>query len=654
MNEGTQGQDVIVGIDLGTTFSLVAICDERGPRCIPDDQGRALLPSVVRYESPEATGPLRTLVGWQARDESAEHPRTTISSVKRLMGRSLSDAAGDASVLSYEVVEGPGQTARVRLPTGGAGRLVSPQEVSAAVLAELRSRASAALGATVNKAVVTVPAYFDDAQRQATRDAGRLAGLDVVRIVNEPTAAALAYGIGLERSARRNAVPPEGVSVAVYDLGGGTFDVSILRVSPASEAGETSYYEVVSTAGDTRLGGDDFDHALARHVLDSTSGQRLDDLDAGDRRALVLACERAKRELSDRLVATVVANLPSGGVTRLDVTRETFESLIAADVERTFQACARAWNDAEAKLPPGGVESVVLVGGSSRIPLVRRRVAAFFGVEPYAALDPDQVVALGAAVQASILQHAGTGRVVTGGGVGRPLLLDVVPLSLGIETVGGAVAKLVMRNAAVPAVAREMFSTSVDGQTSIRLTVYQGEREMAEHCRKLGEFHVRGIPPMPAGIPQLEVTFLIDANGVLNVAAVERRSGVRAQLQVVPNHGLTREEINQIQLESIAHTKEDMTRHRVTDLIASTKLDLKWIGETLARWRSSLEPEYVRSLEAGLGQVGAMIDAASADWRSVDPDAMHKAKDALDRASMKLHETAIREALRTTGSPPPG
>jgi len=623
----------IIGIDLGTTNSLAAVCDERGPRVIPDAQGRALLPSVVRYE-PGPGGGVRAVVGWEAREHQAEFPLTTISSVKRLMGRSREDAKGDLAFLPYKVVEGEHRTARVELigipgAGNGASRIVSPQEVSAAILRELKHQASVALGVEITRAVVTVPAYFDDAQRQATRDAGRLAGLDVVRIVNEPTAAALAYGLGLERASERHR--GKASTVVVYDLGGGTFDVSVLRLTPAQQEGETSFFQVLSTAGDTHLGGDDFDRVLAEAVAPGRA-------DPTARARLLSEAERAKRELTDAEVTSVQTSTGPAAVTR-----DRFEELIGPLVERSITACGRALRDAARQLGlptdtpgPEWIDAVVMVGGSTRVPLVRRRVAEHFGLEPYTALDPDEVVALGAAVQASILSGAAKGS----------LLLDVIPLSLGIETTGGAVAKLIMRNTTVPARAAEMFSTSIDGQTSIKLHILQGEREMAEDCRSLGEFHLRGIPPMPAGIPQVQVTFLVDANGVLNVSAVERRSGKRAALQVVPNHGLTREEVDRIEAESYAHAREDMTHHRVVDLVANSRLDLKWIGDRAAALADKLDPAYRERLAARLTELTALVAAAEHDWRAVDPNAFHAAKEALDRESVRLHEISIAESLK--------
>lgn len=654
-------QEPIVGIDLGTTNSLVAICDVAGPRVLPVPGlpgalvAESLLPSVVRYEAPLPGDPrpFRTVVGAHAKRAAPDHPTTTIASVKRLIGRSAGEAASDASFLTYRVLPGDRGNARIEVPLPGGTLMVSPEEVSAEVLRTLKAAATAALGREVVKAVITVPAYFDDAQRQATRTAARLAGLDPVRIVPEPTAAALAYGIGLDRAAARNR--PAESTVCVFDLGGGTFDVSILRLTPADADNATNFYQVLATSGDTHLGGDDIDHLLVDLFTREINAQlgSTADLPAESRRGLLALSERVKITLSDREHTQVNIDLGSGRSYARTVTRQELATLMEPLLARMSACCATALREARRKnqlapaadpSSPQGIDAVILVGGATRIPAVRARVAAIFGLEPYTAIDPDKAVALGAAVQAAILS----------GSVKGSLLLDVIPLSLGIETVGGAVAKLIMRNSAVPVSAKEMFSTSVDNQTSIRLTVYQGEREMAADCRKLGEVHVRNIPPMPAGVPQLEVAFLVDANGVLNLSATERRSSRRASLQVIPNHGLTPDEVDRMERDSLTHAREDMTRHRIVDLVANSSLDLKWIETALTRHAASLDPAYTASLRSNISNLSALVAAAKADWTSVDPAVFQRAKETLDRESMRLHEVSITASLRgePTGSTP--
>jgi molecular chaperone DnaK len=613
--------DPIIGIDLGTTNSLVAICDERGPRILPGDHGAAILPSMVRFAADAAP-----IVGDAARRHAVEFPRDTVFSVKRLMGRGMADLADDLAHLPYAIVPGPNDTARIE----AAGAVHSPEQTSALILAALKQRAEAALGAPVHKAVITVPAYFDDAQRQATRDAGRLAALDVVRIVNEPTAAALAYGIGQGERAK-----PE--TIAVYDLGGGTFDISILQVTPGEQAGDDSFFQVISTAGDTHLGGDDVDRMIIDLALRGIRAQFGETLSfpPATQQALRLFAEATKIRLSTEASAQVQIDLGDGRIFDHVLTREAFNAMIRPWVQRTLDACSRALRDAH--LAAGQIDRVVLVGGSTRIPAVRRAVGEFFNAEPYTALDPDQVVALGAAVQGSILAGLNT----------EMLLLDVIPLSLGIETLGGAMAKLIVRNTTVPAQATEKFSTSVDGQTNVKIHVLQGERELVADCRSLGEFILRDIPPMPAGIPKIEVEFLVDANGLLNVSAVEKRSGKVASIQILPRYGLTRDEVDRMETESYTHAVDDMHRHRVIDLIVNSRLDIKWIREAMGRVGDELDGAYRAHLDAKIGELESLIERGQTDPGGVDGDAFANAKQALDELSVQLHEQAIAQSLRS-------
>ena len=518
---------LVVGIDLGTTNSLAAIRTAKGARVLRDADGEPLIPSFVCFH-PDG----RTLVGREAKALRLQFPDRTVFSVKRLIGRSFADLGSEADRLPYRVVAGERGLPRVLV----GGERWSPEAISSLVLQQVKATAQQALGHPVREAVVTVPAWFDDAQRQATKDAAALAGLDCLRILNEPTAAALAYGIDGTKDG----------TVLVYDLGGGTFDVSILRI-------EDGVFRVLSTAGDTHLGGDDFDELLAQRILKSLPVTTVPD-DPYVLQAVRAAAEGLKIRLSDAASAELELELGERGTARLTVTRAEFEAAIAPLVQRTLDCVQRAIRDAG--LRSDQIDDVVPVGGSTRVPLVRARLQAATGKVPHTDVDPDQAIALGAAIQADVLAGNDTSL----------LLLDVIPLSLGLETLGGAVQKLILRNSTIPTSVTEEFSTGVDGQTAVDLSIYQGERELAKDCRLLGRFELRGLPPLPAGLPRIAVTFLVDADGVLRVTAKEQRTNQQASIQVVPSFGLTRDEVRRMMLDSIEHAQADVAARHAIDL----------------------------------------------------------------------------------------
>jgi molecular chaperone HscA len=570
------GRRIAVGIDLGTTHSLVAAVRNGVPECLPDDQGRVILPSVVRYLDAQ-----RRQIGFDALAQQSNDPGNTIASVKRLMGRGLADVA-HAARLPYALVDAPGMV-RVRTIAGEK----TPVEVSAEILATLRFRAEDSFADDIFGAVITVPAYFDDAQRQATKDAAQLAGLNVLRLINEPTAAALAYGLD-------NAA--EGV-YAVYDLGGGTFDISILRLS-------AGVFEVLATGGDSALGGDDYDRTLADWVLQE-SAVAADS--PQDRAALMAAARACKEALSDHEIAPVELQLDAGRID-LSVNRAQFEAATAALTARTLHAVRATLRDAG--LAKADIQGVVLVGGSTRMPQVRQAVAAYFGRDPLVNVNPDEVVAIGAALQAN--QLAGNNP------LGEMLLLDVIPLSLGVETMGGLVERIVPRNQTIPTAMAQDFTTYQDGQTALALHVVQGERDLVADCRSLARFTLRGIPPMAAGAARIRVTFTVDADGLLNVAAREQGSGVEAQIDVKPSYGLSDQQIAQMLQDSFSTAQSDMRARALVEARVDADRLLLATRSALQADADLLEPGERTAIDAAMatlqgsaaGDDAAAIEAA--------------------------------------------
>ena len=613
----------VVGIDLGTTNSLVAHVVDGAPVVIRDASGDALVPSIVSVADDNTF-----FVGREAQRRLLTAPGRTVYSVKRFMGRGLSDVKDEAAHLPFSFVasldsardRGDGDALRIQLGS----HALTPPEISAFVLRELKHRAEEYFRAAgefdfeVDRAVITVPAYFNDAQRTATRDAGRLAGLEVLRIINEPTAASLAYGLGSKDRG----------TVAVYDLGGSTFDISILKI-------EDGVFQVLATNGDTHLGGDDIDALLVTRVTDALGAAGVTSVTPEAQQTIRKTVIQAKWDLSERDSAEIrvepAPGLPQGF--QQSITRAEFEAIIQPLVDRTLGPCRQAL--ADAGLTPADLDEVVLVGGSTRTPLVRQSVEALFGRKPHSDLNPDEVVALGAAVQADILVS----------GRREMLLLDVTPLSLGLETMGGVVSKIILRNSTIPASGREMFTTAVDNQTAVDMHVLQGEREMASDCRSLARFRLRGIPPMPAGLARIEVVFQIDANGILSVGAKELKTGVEQAIEVKPSYGLADEEVEQMLIDSFEHAEADFearllieARNEGESVVNATEKSLR-LPEFPQVAAEELEPGEVAKIEAALAELKAAL-------LGIDREIIQTRTLALNHATQHLAEVVMNRTVK--------
>src|SRR5258707_685017 len=597
-----------VGIDLGTTNSLVAYIDSQTstPKCIPGPNGSTLCPSVVSLD-PDGS----IIVGEPARRRLLTQPERTIYSVKRLMGRGVADIQDELKLFPFRIDPSSRNVIRVQL----GNKFFTPPEISAFILRELKNWAEAHFGESVDRAVITVPAYFNDAQRQATKDAGKIAGLEVLRLVNEPTAAALAYGLHEKQRGK----------VAVYDPGGGTFDISILKLISTDDG---DIYQVLATNGDTHLGGDDIDNLLQPFVHEKIL--QTEEIDFSPHGELAQELRKAlinlKHELSEKESAILKFPLPNGKVFTHEFTRGAFDALIRPVIDRTMVPVKLAL--ADAKLKPAEIDEVVLVGGTTRTPQVRRTVQGFFERPPHIELNPDEVVALVAAVQANILEH----------GVSNTLLLDVTPLSLGIETYGGAVAKIITRNSPIPASAQEMYTTGVDHQTGIDIHVLQGERELAKDCRSLARFTLR-VPPAPAGLPRIEVKFLIDANGILQVGAKDLRTGEQHSIEVQPSYGINDSEIERMLEESIEYAEQDFAERQVIEARTESEAILTATAKALANPQSAgLSTEERVKIEASVAALRESVTGS--DYKLI-----RKRIDQLNHATEHLAELLMSSAV---------
>jgi len=617
--ELSMAEERIVGIDLGTTNSLVAFMQGEKPVVIPGEDGLNLLPSVVALAT---DGQRKFVVGNGARQYLIQTPDRVIYSVKRLMGRGVDDVREELKLFPFHLADDlqSGEVLRIKLGPDSENAEFTPPEISAYVLRQLKKNAERYFGAPVTKAVITVPAYFNDAQRQATKDAGRMAGLEVLRLVNEPTAAALAYGLDREK---------EGI-VAVYDLGGGTFDISILKL-------QDGIFEVIATNGDTHLGGDDIDNLLIAIAIDDIQGELGIDVRSSAETVQAIRKEviAAKIALSSEQIARISVDLPDGQKYQRELPREAFEQIIRPVIERTIGSCQQALKDAG--VTPEQIDEVVLVGGSTRIPAVQTLTDNVFhlgqrGKKPHTELNPDEVVALGAAVQANIL----------GGGSKATedmLLLDVTPLSLGIEALGGVVAKIIQRNSTIPASATEHFTTGVDGQTNVAIHVVQGEREMAKDCRSLARFDLKGIPPMTAGLPRIEVKFLIDANGILHVSAREQRSGKEAEIEVKPTYGLTDEQVESMILDSFDNAEADLQERQLIEARNEADTILTAVE------KAPKHPAWQQLTEEERAQIGLLKDELFVLKQGDDLKALRAGTEALDKATRRFAELMMDAAV---------
>jgi len=596
-----QQQEMIVGIDLGTTNSLVAIIhpDTKKPVVLKEHDGAALVPSIIHFGE---TGSIS--VGEEAKKYLITEPQNTIFSVKRLMGKSYNDVKGHESFFTYKVIDDNTESL-VKIQAGN--KFFSPVELSSFILKELKNRAEHILKTPVTKAVITVPAYFNDAQRQATRDAGKLAGLDVLRIVNEPTAASLAYGLGLSKDQTK--------TVAVYDLGGGTFDISILRISDG-------IFEVLSTNGDTYLGGDDFDRVIMNHWT-ALAGLTSEELQMNKNLAqeLRLKAEDAKIFLSSNKSFTgEVAGFA------LSLNREQFEILIQPFIQKTIQCCKNAMQDAGLNISE--IDELIMVGGSTRVPVVKETVSKFFGRKVNDSLNPDEVVALGAAVQADIL--AGNNKDF--------LLLDITPLSLGIETMGGLMDVLIPRNSKIPSKTGRQYTTQIDGQGRMRISVFQGERDLVKDNRKLAEFNLAGIPGMPAGLPKVEVSFLVNADGILVVKAKELRSGIEQSIEVKPQYGLTDGEVEKMLMDSITHAKEDMQTRALVEAKTEAKQIMDTTSQFIRKNKTYLTEQELFETESAIQSLNDLLEKNN-------KDEIHSGIEKLNEISRPYAERLMDEAI---------